>query len=95
MQQRIRQAEAAEAAKQKAAADAAAAEKARLSRKTHSTWEESMRNVDAPSGGGTTRRHTGHGKSGMGRSADRFAAQGGYMRRGYSRGGRVGILSVF
>ena len=41
------------------------------------------------------RQFTGHGKSGMGRSADRFAAQGGYMRQGYSRGGRVGILSVF
>ena len=41
------------------------------------------------------RGFTGHGKSGMGRSADRFAAQGGYMRRGYSRGGRVGILAAF
>ena len=32
---------------------------------------------------------------GPGRSADRFAAQGGYMRSRYSNGGRVGILAAF
>ena len=64
----------------------AAAEKERQSRKTHGTWAESMENVEAPQGGGTTYQQTGHGKSGMGRDPDRFAADGG--RIGYKKGGR-------
>jgi len=40
------------------------------------------------------RQYTGHGKSGMGRDRSELMAAGGYMRRGYSRGGKVGILSV-
>ena len=41
------------------------------------------------------RGFTGHGTSGMGRDPDTWKAQGGYMRSGYNRGGRVGILAAF
>ena len=45
----------------------------------------------APGGtsGGT---YTGHGKSGMGRDPDRFAAEGGLIRRPYGNGGIVDLL---